>query len=30
LGVKRGEETLVNPPQPFRILQQDQLIVILG
>ncbi|CAM3869628.1 potassium channel family protein [Cytobacillus oceanisediminis] len=30
LGVKRGEETLVNPPQPFKILQQDQLIVILG
>ncbi|MBT2709439.1 potassium channel protein [Pseudomonas sp. ISL-84] len=30
LGIKRGEETLVNPPQPFKILQQDQLIVILG
>ncbi|MGA5690152.1 potassium channel family protein [Cytobacillus pseudoceanisediminis] len=30
LGVKRGEETLVNPPHPFKILQQDQLIVILG
>ncbi len=30
IGVKRGEETLVNPPQPFKILQEDQLIVILG
>ncbi|MFO1445382.1 potassium channel protein [Bacillus sp. Bva_UNVM-123] len=28
LGIKRGEETLLNPPHPFTILPQDQLIVI--
>lgn len=30
LGIKRGEETLLNPPHPFTINQQDQLIVIMN
>lgn len=30
LGVKRGEETLLNPPHPFTIIPHDQLIVIIG
>ncbi len=28
LGIKRGEETILNPPHPFTIIPQDQLIVI--
>lgn len=28
LGIKRGEETTVNPPHPFTIKADDQLIVI--
>ncbi|MFC0414369.1 potassium channel family protein [Cytobacillus solani] len=30
LGIKRGEETLLNPPHPFTIIHQDQLIVIMN
>lgn len=28
LGIKRGEKTIVNPPQPFIIVEQDILLVI--
>lgn len=28
LGVKRGEATILNPPQPFMIEKNDQLIII--
>ena len=28
LGVKRGEETILNPSHPFSIIPQDQLIII--
>ncbi|MBS4190746.1 potassium channel protein [Bacillus sp. FJAT-49705] len=28
LGIKRGEKTLLNPPHPFKIIPQDQLIMI--
>ncbi|MBP2242459.1 voltage-gated potassium channel [Cytobacillus eiseniae] len=30
LGIKRGEETWLNPPHPFTITDQDQLIVIMN
>lgn len=30
LGIKRGDETILNPPHPFPIIPQDQLIVIIG
>lgn len=30
LGIKRGEETVLNPPHPFTIIHQDQLIVIMN
>lgn len=30
LGIKRGEETLLNPPPPFTIAKNDQLIVIVN
>ncbi|KAB2334693.1 potassium channel protein [Cytobacillus depressus] len=30
LGVKRGEKTLLNPPHPFHIQTEDQLIVIMN
>lgn len=30
LGIKRGEETILNPPHPFPILDHDQLIVIMN
>lgn len=30
LGIKRGEETIVNPPHPFIVAGEDQLIVIMN
>ena len=30
LGIKRGEETILNPPHPFNIIQYDQLIIIVN
>lgn len=30
LGIKRGEETILNPPHPFIVLSEDQLIVIMN